>query len=278
LVFSNNTLIVAFEGWNDAGDAASVAARFLCDEVDGEEIWAVDPEDYYDYQYSRPTVQFDDDGNRDIIWPTAQIFQATKPGNEHLYFLIGVEPSRKWQTFVEEVQGAIEDRDIKTVIFMGALYTEVPHTRPIHLVTTSQSPVLRENYGLEKSDYTGPVGLLTVLGTALDEVHLDTLAIWAEVPHYTHGQACPKAALALAAKVETYIGRDFEHGELSDEAFAWERKVDEMVDGDDELTSYIAQLEAARDAATTAEASSDAMVEEVERFLRGKAEPDESAS
>jgi predicted ATP-grasp superfamily ATP-dependent carboligase len=278
LVFTNNTLIVAFEGWNDAGDAASVAARFLCDEVDGEEIYSVDPEDYYDFQYSRPLVQFDDDGNRDIVWPTAQLFQATRPGSEHLFFLIGVEPSRKWRTFVEAVQEAIEDQDIKTVIFLGALYTEVPHTRPIHLVTTSQSPVLRETYGLEKSDYTGPVGLLTVLGTALDDVHLDTLAIWAEVPHYTHGQACPKAALSIAAKVETYIGRDFEHGELSEEAFAWERKVDEMVDGDDELTSYIAQLEAARDAAATAEASSDAMVEEVERFLRGKAEPDESAS
>jgi predicted ATP-grasp superfamily ATP-dependent carboligase len=279
LVFQGNTLIVAFEGWNDAGDAASTAARFLCEELDSEIIAAVDPEDYYDFQYSRPEVQFDSAGNREINWPTTELFRATKAGSEHLYFLIGVEPSRRWKTFVDEVLEAIEEQEIRTVIFMGALYSEMPHTRPIHLVATSQSSVLRESLGLEKSEYTGPVGLLTVLGTTLDESHeLETLALWAEVPHYTHGQACPKAALALASRVEGFIGRDFEHGELSTEAFAWERRVDEMVEGDDELSGYIAQLEAARDAATTAEESSDAMVEEVERFLRNKAEPDESAS
>lgn len=279
MVFQGKTLIVAFEGWNDAGDAASTAARFLSEELDSELIASVDPEDYYDFQYSRPQVQFDAAGSREIIWPTTELFRATKPGSEHLYFLIGVEPSRRWKTFVDEVLEAIEEQEIRTVIFMGALYSETPHTRPIHLVATSQSSALRENLGLEKSDYTGPVGLLTVLGTTLDESHdLETLALWAEVPHYTHGQACPKAALALASKVEGLIGRDFEHGELSTEAFAWERRVDEMVEGDEELSSYITQLESARDAATTAEESSDAMVEEVERFLRNKAEPEEPAS
>jgi predicted ATP-grasp superfamily ATP-dependent carboligase len=160
------------------------------------------------------------------------------------------------------------------VIFLGSLYSEVPHTRPINLVSTSQNPGLRERYGLEKSDYSGPVGLLTVLGTAIDDLGIENLALWAEVPHYTHGQACPKAALSLLTAVEKFIGREFSHAELADEAFAWERKVDEMVEGDDDLGGYIGQLEAARDAAEAAEANSGAMVEEVERFLRGNQEPE----
>jgi predicted ATP-grasp superfamily ATP-dependent carboligase len=280
MVFQERTLVVAFEGWNDAGDAASVAGRFLSEQVDAEVLATVDPEEYYDFQYSRPQVQLDATGSREIVWPGTDFYRSNRLGTENLYFLIGVEPSRRWRTFVEEILELIEEQEIKTVIFLGALYTEVPHTRPIHLVSTSQSIQLRERYGLEKSDYSGPVGILTVLGTAIDELNIPTLALWAEVPHYTHGQPCPKAALALIASVEGYIGREFNHKELAEEAFAWERKVDEMVEGDDELSGYIAQLETSRDAVEVAEASSDAMVEEVERFLRNKVEPekDEDAS
>ena len=274
MVFHERTLVVAFEGWNDAGDAASVAARFLCEQLDGEVLEFVDPEEYYDFQYSRPQVQLDPSGNREIIWPETNFYRSTRAGSENVYFLIGVEPSRRWRTFVEEMLEIIEAQEIKVVIFLGALYTEVPHTRPIHLVSTSQSSHLREVYGLEKSDYTGPVGILTVLGTIIDDLNIANLALWAEVPHYTHGQACPKAALALIAAVEGYLGREFSHKELADEAFAWERKVDEMVEGDEELANYISQLESNRDAAEAAEANSDAMVEEVERFLRDKNEPE----
>lgn len=274
MVFDKRTLIVAFEGWNDAGDSASTAARFISEESEAKVISSVDPEEYYDFQYSRPQVQHDAAGDREIVWPGTDLLKASKFGLENLYFLIGVEPSRRWRTFVDEILEAIEEHSIKAVIFLGSLYSEVPHTRPIHLVSTSQNASLRERYGLEKSDYAGPVGLLTVLGAAVDELGIENLALWAEVPHYTHGQACPKAALSLLSSVEKFVGREFSHTELAEEAFAWERKVDEMVEGDEDLAGYISQLEASRDAAEAAEANSGAMVEEVERFLRGNQEPE----
>lgn len=274
MVFEQRTLIVAFEGWNDAGDSASTAARFLSEETDAEIISSVDPEEYYDFQYSRPQVQLDGSGSREIVWPGTDLMRSNKLGLENLFFLIGVEPSRRWRTFVEEIVEAIEEQNIRAVIFLGSLYSEVPHTRPINLVSTSQNAALRERYGLEKSDYAGPVGLLTVLGTAIDELGIENLALWAEVPHYTHGQLCPKAALCLLSSVEKYIGREFAHTELAEEASAWERKVDEMVEGDEDLSGYISQLEASRDAAEAAEANSGAMVEELERFLRAAQDPD----
>lgn len=273
-LFAGRTLIVAFEGWNDAAESASAAAKFVCERLNADVVATIDPEDYYDFQFTRPSVSYDADGNRQINWPSTDF---CSPGVEiasasaelgKIHVLLGVEPSRRWQSFTAEVMEMIEDREIDMVLFLGAMLADVPHTRPIGVVATSQNEVARNSLGIERSHYEGPVGILSVLGIALEKAGIPSIALWASVPHYVHNTPSPKATLALLIEVEKYLGVQFEHGTLADEAFTWERGIDEVAEGDEDMAGYIAQLEKNRDEVESPAASGDALAMEFEKFLK----------
>jgi predicted ATP-grasp superfamily ATP-dependent carboligase len=187
--------------------------------------------------------------------------------------LLGVEPSRRWKAFATEVFEMIEDREIELVVFLGSLLADVPHTRPIATHVTSQNLGLRNSEGFEKSDYEGPVGILTVLGLALERAGIPTMSIWASVPHYVHTPPSPKAALALLVEVERLTGLQFGHEELAEEAFAWERGIDEMAESDEELSRYVATLEQSKDEFDAQNASGESLAAEFERYLRENEPP-----
>jgi predicted ATP-grasp superfamily ATP-dependent carboligase len=169
----------------------------------------------------------------------------------------------------------IEDREIDSVIFLGAMLADVPHTRPIGVMATSQSEAVREQFAIERSHYEGPVGILSVLGLALEKAGIPSIALWASVPHYVHNTPSPKATLALLIELEKYLGVQFGHGSLADEAFTWERGIDEVAEADEDMAGYIAQLEKTRDEVESPAASGDALAMEFEKFLR---EADDEAS
>lgn len=271
-LFQGKTLIVGFEGWNDAGDAASVAVRHIALAFDSELVASVEPEDYYDFQFSRPVLALDEDGNRSLSWPTTEVWAPSEdssiPGSERTYFLIGTEPNRRWKSFVAEIVDLVEDQEIDAVLFMGGILADVPHTRPIQVHATSHNAKMQEAFGVEASKYQGPVGILTAIGIELERKGIPTLSIWASVPAYVHSGPSPKAALALVAEVERFTGLQIDHGDLPDEAFKWERNIDEMAEGDEDMTGYIAQLEETRDAAGLETTSGDALALEFERYLR----------
>lgn len=277
-IFAGRTLIVAFEGWNDAAESASAAAKFIAEKLNADVVATVDPEDYYDFQFTRPSVSFDTEGNRQISWPSTDLcapsveIVAENPQLGRIHVLLGVEPSRRWQSFTAEVMEMIEDREIDSVLFLGAMLADVPHTRPISVAATSQNEVARNELNLERSHYEGPVGILSVLGIALEKAGIPSVALWASVPHYVHNTPSPKATLALLVEVEKYLGVQFEHGSLADEAFTWERGIDEVAEGDEDMAGYIAQLEKNRDEAESPAASGDALAMEFEKFLRASDE------
>lgn len=284
-IFAGRTLVVAFEGWNDAGESASNAAKFLAKQLNCDVVGAVDPEDYYDFIFTRPSVAYDASGNRIINWPATEmcapgvdvVSESPELGRVHL--LIGTEPSRRWQTFTAEVMEMIEDREIDAVIFLGAMLADVPHSRPISVIATSQNEAARAAFDLERSHYEGPVGILSVLGVALEKASIPSIALWASVPHYVHNTPSPKATLALLSELEKYLGVQFEHGELAQEAFDWERGIDEAAEADEDMAGYIAQLEKTRDEVESPAASGDALAMEFEKFLRASEEkPDEDDS
>ena len=280
-LFAGRTLIVAFEGWNDAAESASAAAKFVCEKLNADVVATVDPEDYYDFQFTRPSVSYDLEGNRQISWPTTDLCApgvdvlAEDPSLNRVNVLLGVEPSRRWQAFTTEIMEMIEDREIDSVIFLGAMLADVPHTRPIGVMATSQSEAVREQFAIERSHYEGPVGILSVLGLALEKAGIPSIALWASVPHYVHNTPSPKATLALLIELEKYIGVQFGHGSLADEAFTWERGIDEVAEADEDMAGYIAQLEKTRDEVESPAASGDALAMEFEKFLR---EADDEAS
>jgi predicted ATP-grasp superfamily ATP-dependent carboligase len=273
-VFSGRILIVAFEGWNDAAEAASGAAKYIAELTGVESVAAVEPEDYYDFQFARPSVFFDPEGNRQLSWPTTEMLAPTAISrNEHPEFanisvMLGVEPSRRWRTFTEEILEMVVDREIDTVIFLGAMLAEVPHTRPIGVHTTSQNDEVREQLGVERSRYEGQVGILTVLGQAFEANNIATLALWASVPHYVHNSPSPKAMLSIVAELEKFLGVSFDRTALAEQAFTWERGIDEISLADEDMAAYITELEKKHDEAESPQASGDFLANEFEKFLR----------
>jgi PAC2 family len=284
-IFSGRTLIVAFEGWNDAAESASGAVKYICEQIKADVVAAVDPEDYYDFQFTRPTVSHDSDGNRVLDWPGTEMCIPSpeaiseNPSIKKLSVLVGTEPARRWKSFATEIMEMVEDRDIEAVLFLGAMLADVPHTRPIGVMATSQNEHARNELEIEKSQYEGPVGILSVLGIELEKAGIPAVALWASVPHYVHNTPSPKATLSLLIEVERMLGVQFDHGKLGEEAFAWERGIDEIAEGDDEMSNYISQLEKTRDEVESPAATGESLAKEFEKFLRAetKVDPDADA-
>ena len=265
-LFSGRTLIVAFEGWNDAGESASGAARFLIDAVNAKSISAVDSQYYYDFQFARPQVALNSEGKREFRWPTASVFRPELPDLFDLRILLGVEPSRNWIEFSKEIAELVEVEEIDSVIFLGAMLSDSPHTRPIAISSTTTNEEVAKQVGAEMSLYEGPVGILSILAAEFENRNIPTMSLWAAVPHYVHNGSVPKAVLALVNTLEEFLGLQFDHGNLPNEVFKWERAVDELAEGDEDLAEYVASLEKARDELDGA--NGETLAREVEKFLR----------
>ena len=289
---SGRLLVVAFEGWNDAGEAASSAVRLLRDALELTEIADVDPEDYFDYQFNRPSVVTDELGNRVLVWPGVAIYGPDRDRMEvreqfdiegidvsHIYVMLGTEPSRGWKAFTDEILTVIRRESIAGIVFLGAMLADVPHSRPISLFSSRENPDVRAEFALERSTYEGPVGILSVLADAAERTGIPTMSIWASVPHYVHNAPSPKATLAIIDRLEEVITVPIPRGDLETEAAAWESGIDALAGDDDDMASYIEQLERARDTVDAPEASGEAIAQEFERYLRrGGDKPDGGAA
>ena len=263
-------IVAAFDGWNDAGEAASAAAAMLRTGADYEVVHSVDPELYFDYQYTRPQVGVDAEGRRTLTWPEATLLRpAHRTDDPEIWLLDGVEPARAWQAFAAEFIDVALREDITGFVALGSMMSDVPHTRPISVFAGSDNDAVRQSLGLERSLYEGPVGILSALGDAAERAGIPTASLWASVPHYVAGHTpSPKATLALLDRLETVSGIAVPRGELAAEALAWEASIDAAAADDDEMRDYIHQLEQTRDTWDSPEASGDAIAQEFERYLR----------
>ncbi|GAA4977192.1 filament polymerization regulator ParJ [Yinghuangia aomiensis] len=263
-------MVAAFEGWNDAGDAASAAVAHL-DQVWGGEVFAaLDAEDYYDFQVNRPTVWMDGDTRR-ITWPTTRLSVVRVPEPRRDIVLVhGIEPNMRWRSFCNELLGFAHELGVETVVTLGALLGDTPHTRPVPVSGTTSDPVVARSLGLEQTKYEGPTGIVGVLQEACTHAGMPALTFWAAVPHYVSQAPSPKATLALLRKLEDFLDLAIPMGELTEDARAWQLGVDQLAAEDAEVAEYVQALEAARDAEDLPEASGEAIALEFERYLRRK--------
>lgn len=262
-------MLAAFEGWNDAGGAATQALVHLQEVWGGDLVDELDPEDYHDFQVSRPTVGFDDDGNRVISWPTTAVYATERPGGGPVVALVhGIEPSMRWRQYCAELLDVAERLGVSTVVTLGALLADVPHSRPIPVTATSDDPTLQRTLALDASTYEGPTGIAGVLQSEATRRGLHGMSIWAAVPHYVAHPPSPKATVALLLRIEELMGVAIPLGDLPDDARAWQHGVDELAAEDSEIAEYVAQLEEAKDTAELPEASGEAIAREFERYLR----------
>jgi proteasome assembly chaperone (PAC2) family protein len=266
-------VIAAFEGWNDAADAASSVIDHLIGVWNARIIGAIDPEEFYDFQVNRPVVGVDALGHRRITWPSTQVAIASPPELDRDVILIrGIEPNMRWRQFCAELLAACDDLGGQLVITLGALLADTPHTRPIPVTGTATEPDLVDRLNLEQSTYEGPTGIVGVFQDACVRLDVPSVSYWAAVPHYVAQPPCPKATLALLGQLEDLLEVSIPLGDLPEDARAWERGVDELAGEDDDVADYVRSLEEARDTTDLPQASGEAIAREFERYLKRRTE------
>jgi proteasome assembly chaperone (PAC2) family protein len=267
-------LVCAFKGWNDAGDAASAALQFVGASLSASRFATIDPEEFYDFQATRPRVAFGPDRRREITWPEVEIFAARVPrAPRDLVLLQGTEPSFRWRTFCQLVIDLAEAIGCQMVVSLGALLADVPHTRPVSISGLSSDESLVAHLGVHGTTYEGPTGIVGVLHDACTRAGIPTASLWASVPHYVAAAPNPKAALALVRKLESLVGVSVDAGELETAAADYERQVSLAVQSDPDVQAFVERLEqAAAEEQPDPEPgdlpSGDVLAREFQRFLR----------
>ena len=267
-------IIAAFEGWNDAGEAASGVINHLSLAWQATPVGAIDPEDYYDFQVTRPVTEVAEGRTERLIWPTTRLLAAKQEATGRDLLLVhGIEPNMRWRGFCSELVTSFSELGIELVVLLGALLADSPHTRPVPVAAAASDPALAADLRAEPVDYKGPTGIVGVLQHACADAGIPAVSLWASVPHYVAQPPCPKATLALIRGVEDVLDVSLPLADLPQEARAWERGVDELAEQDTEVADYVRTLEEAKDATDLPEASGDAIAREFERYLRRRRDP-----
>lgn len=264
----DGVLIAAFEGWNDAGDAATTAVGHLVRQLRARSFAVLDPDDFFDFTINRPEVRLTG-GTRELHWPETTLAVARGDRND-LILLEGIEPHLRWRTFCSELLAAAGALGVRQVITLGALLAEVPHTRPVPVYGTADDPTRADELGLEASSYEGPTGIVGVLGSLAADAGFRTASFWAAVPTYASGSRSPKAALALVERVARFLELPVPTVELEIAAAAYERQVSSLVEEDEDTEEWVARLEEEHDRQQGELSNAGTLVEEVERFLRNQ--------
>lgn len=236
------TIIAAFTGWNDAGDAASNAVRHLIESWGAQALAEIDPEEFTDFATVRPHVRLVDGFTRSIVWPTVGAWSASTPGGD-VILVLGPEPALRWRLFTEQLLAIARAHDAGMVLTLGALLADVPHSRPVQIIGTAADHDLIARFDLQRSRYEGPTGIVGVLHDACTKAGLDSASLWAAVPAYASQVPSPKASLALITRACAMIGTPVPIGRLGDESSTYEHRVDALVNDDDDLVGYVARLE-----------------------------------
>jgi proteasome assembly chaperone (PAC2) family protein len=270
-------LICGFTGWNDAGDASSSALRTMIESWGADALAEIDPEVFTDFATVRPQVKLDEEQRRSIVWPTVGVWSASLPGTD-VILVLGPEPALRWRLFSEQIVGIAERYGVTMAISMGALLADVPHSRPVPLIGTATDDTLIDRFELQRSQYEGPTGIVGVLHDSLQGAGLATASLWAAVPGYASQVPSPKAAMALVDRACSMIGTPAPLAQLASGAAEYEAQVAALIGDDDDMIEYLSRLEqltddnvdSDEDLSSAPPVDPDALVEEVEQFLRDR--------
>jgi proteasome assembly chaperone (PAC2) family protein len=272
-------LVCAFKGWNDAGEAATSALTFMGASLEARRFATIDPEEFVDFQATRPDVKLVDGLSRKIEWPEWEIYEARVPrAPRDLVILSGPEPSHRWRTFSALVTDLAEALGVQLVASLGSLLADVPHSRPVSVTGVASDESLVERLGLSLSRYEGPTGIVGVLQGAASEAGIPAASLWAAVPHYVAVVPNPKGSLALLRRLEGLIGITVDAAELEDAAAEYERQVSRAVEMDPDVQAFVEKLERTADEEEgrpdpSQLPSGDVLAREFQRFLRQRGNP-----
>lgn len=267
-------VVAAFEGWNDAGDAASDAVEYLQELWNARVVAEVASDDYYDFQVSRPHIKQVDGVTREVDWPSVLISVAQPSGLDRDVVLVrSVEPNYRWRAYCADLLGMFAELGVESVVIVGAMLADTPHTRPVPVSGAGYDDASARRFGLEQNRYEGPTGITGVLQDACVRAGMPSVSLWAAVPHYISQPPNPKATLALLQHLERALGVTIAVGELPEQARDWEESVSEMTSDDPDIGEYISGLEERGDEAASMrqaadDVDGDAIAAEFEKYLR----------
>src|SRR6476659_9685952 len=273
-------LVCAFKGWNDAGESATSALTFLAGSLGAEPFAVIDPEDFVDFQSTRPLVRLVDGVSRRIEWPEFEIHAARVPrAPRDLVLLSGPEPAMRWRGFSRVVVDLAEALGVQLVVLLGALLADVPHSRPVAVTAAASEPGLIQRLSLTPPTYEGPTGIVGVLHAAFEDAGLPSASLWAAVPHYVAVAPNPKGALALLRRLESLVGVTVDAQDLETAASDYDRQVTRAVELDPEVQAFVERLERAADEEEgptdlSQLPSGDVLAREFQRFLRQRGDTD----
>tara|TARA_B100002051_G_scaffold58504_1_gene54442 strand:- start:616 stop:1467 length:852 start_codon:yes stop_codon:yes gene_type:complete len=257
-------MVIAFAGWNDAGGASTWAIRSLIEKTIATEILTFDSEEFYDFSRERPTVHLEGE-SRFLSWPKNTI-SLSNDGS--LLLMEGVEPQLNWQTFTQNILAEAQKYNVSMIITLGSLLAEVPHSRPVLIHGVSENTEINRTYGLQTSSYEGPTGIIGVINQLSTDAGIPNMSFWATVPNYVAGAESPKAALALIERLKTTLNLSLNTTDLEIASSAYERQINQIIEGDEDTSKYVDELEDNYDAGDYEVASPEDFVKDVENFLR----------
>jgi proteasome assembly chaperone (PAC2) family protein len=272
-VLRDPVLISAFRGWNDGGQGASLAGGYLAKTWSAERFAEIEPEGFFDFQATRPHVSLVDGRTRRIDWPENAFYHAPIPGLERdAVLLLGIEPNLRWRTFTRLVVDLARELGVEMMITLGSLLADVPHTRPSPVTGGATDPELIERLGLQRSRYEGPTGIVGVLHDACNTSHIQSVSLWAAVPHYVSLAPSPRAALALCQRLGDILGTSIDTGELDEASERYSEQVTEAVSSDEETAAYVQELEERAEILEDDQEipSGESLAAELTRFLRDR--------
>lgn len=264
-------LIAAFRGWNDGGQGASLAGGYLAKTWDAERFAEIEPEGFFDFQVTRPHVSLVEGQTRHIDWPENAFYHAGIPALERdAVLLLGIEPNLRWRTFTGMIVDLAGQLGVTMLVTLGSLLADVPHTRPSPVTGGATDPELIERLGLQRSRYEGPTGIVGVLHDACNRADLQSVSLWAAVPHYVSLAPSPRAALALCQRLGDILGTDVDTKELDEASDRYSEQVSEAVASDEETAAYVEELEQRAEILDDEQElpSGDSLAAELTRFLR----------
>ena len=265
-------MVCAFRGWNDAAASASTALTAIATSLEADLVARVDPEEYFDFQSTRPTITLDEGQTRRIEWPENNLYAARVPSADRdVVLLDGTEPNLRWRTFSETIATAADALGVDMIVTLGALIAEVSHTLPVPITGLASSSELVEELELERSSYEGPTGIVGVVHDLCRQGGIDSASLWAAVPHYVAAVPNPKAALALLRRLEGLTGIAVEAADLEEETADYEEQIGRAVAANPEIEELVTRIEAEQSELLDDEGdlpSADTLAQDFQRFLR----------
>jgi len=235
-------LLLAFEGWNDAGEAGTTALRFISDSIRSVPLADVDPDAFYDFTVRRPSIRIDEDGERNVDWPSTEFRYGTLVDGREIVIGIGVEPHFRWRSYCDAIVDLALDMGVQQVALVGGYLADVVYSQPVALTGLSTDPSDLERLGVSSSRYEGPVGIVGVLDDRLRREGLSVASLWAGLPHYIDASPNPRGALALVHTLGELLEIDIDATRLRLESAEFEERISKVVAADTELADYVRRL------------------------------------